>query len=85
MGHVDFKKAHPPLLFVCGSRDQIVPASLNVKNSNAFVRHDKATNSTTALATFDGMTHLIIAEPGWEAVLAACVDFIREHVPPLAT
>ncbi len=42
-GKVDFAKPHPPILFVCGSKDQIVPVILNRKNYDKFVAHDKET------------------------------------------
>lgn len=42
-GRVDFSRPHPPILFVCGSKDQIVPPVLNRKNYEKFAAHDKHT------------------------------------------
>ena len=37
---VDFKKSHPPLLITSGSEDTIIPAHLNIRNYNRYVKND---------------------------------------------
>ena len=34
-GMINFKKPHAPLLFIAGEKDNIIPAELNRKNSEA--------------------------------------------------
>jgi pimeloyl-ACP methyl ester carboxylesterase len=60
IGHVNFDKPHPPLLFLCGDKDQIVPAILNKKNYDRFKDCDAKTNSRTEFKQFDGLTHMSV-------------------------
>lgn len=62
--NVDFKKAHSPLLFIGGGKDQIFPASLTRQLAGKFT--DK--NSTVDLKIYDDKSHFIAGEAGWEKV-----------------
>ncbi|MBZ0294694.1 MAG: alpha/beta hydrolase [Anaerolineae bacterium] len=77
--HVDFKKAHVPLLFIGGEKDHIMPASLNQAN----VRKYKAgSSSITDYKEFPGRDHLtVIAGPGWEEVADYALDWAEKHLP----
>ena len=61
---IDFRKPHPPLLFIAGSDDHIIPASLNRANYEKY----RAAGSTVAFKEFPGRTHFIIGQSGWEEV-----------------
>ena len=61
---IDFKKPGTPLLFVGGSNDHIIPASLNRTNAAKYER----SGSTIDFKEFPGRTHFIIAEKNWEEV-----------------
>jgi pimeloyl-ACP methyl ester carboxylesterase len=61
---IDFKKPHPPLLLIAGSRDHIIPAALNKTN---FARY-KNPASRTDYKEFPGRVHFIIGQSGWEEV-----------------
>jgi pimeloyl-ACP methyl ester carboxylesterase len=61
---VNFKKPHDPLLFIAGSKDRIIPASLNRRNHR---RYSDA-GSITALREFPDRTHFIIGQENWEEV-----------------
>lgn len=63
-GAIDFKKPHPPILFVAGERDHIIPAALNRKNHAAYA--DPA--SRRDFTVFTDRTHWICGQDGWEEV-----------------
>jgi len=71
-GRVDFKKKHVPLLFIAGEKDHIIPPSLNKKNAKAY----KDLDSEVDLIEFEGRTHIICAQDGWEEVAAFILDWI---------
>ncbi len=79
-GKVDFAAPHPPLLFVCGDKDQIVPSSLCRKNYQRFSEHDAANGSRSDYLEFPGRTHLIIAEPSFQPVVVATLDWITQQL-----
>lgn len=58
---VDFKRPHAPLLFVAGSKDNFIPASLNYANYKKY--SDK--NSITDYKEFDGRNHYVLGQPTW--------------------
>ncbi len=64
--HIDFKKAGAPLLFIAGSNDHIIPASLNKSN---YARYRKS-GSQVDFKEFAGRTHFIIGQKNWEEVAA---------------
>ncbi|MDH2916957.1 MAG: alpha/beta hydrolase [Gallionella sp.] len=61
---VDFKKPHAPLLFIAGSADHIIPASLNKCNQTKY----KSSTSVTDFKEFAGRTHFIVGQKNWEEV-----------------
>lgn len=61
---IDFKKPHAPLLFIAGSADNIIPATLN-KSNQAKYRHS---HSVTDFKEFAGRTHFIVGQKNWEEV-----------------
>jgi pimeloyl-ACP methyl ester carboxylesterase len=61
---IDFKKPHEPILFIGGGSDNIFPTSLTTKLSNKY----KDKNSKVDLKIFDGKSHFICGEVGWENV-----------------
>ena len=71
-GEIDFKKPHPPLLFIAGEKDHIIPSSLNKKNFSAY--RDK--NSVTAFKMFPDRTHYLCGQKNWEEIAAYIADWI---------
>lgn len=59
---IDFKKEHVPLLFVSGTEDHIIPASLNLKNLKRY----KNSNSIVAYKAFEGRNHYALSQPTWQ-------------------
>jgi len=60
-GKINFKKPHPPLLFISGSTDHIMPASLNYTNYKKY----KDSNSITDYKEFAGKNHYVLGLPSW--------------------
>jgi len=55
---IDFRKTHPPLLFISGSQDQIIPATQNHDN---FEKYEKS-DSITDYKDFEESNHLIFGD-----------------------
>ena len=72
---IDFKKSHAPLLFIAGEKDNIIPAALNKKNFDAY----KHAGSVRTFKQFDGRSHYIVGEPGWEEVAGYVLNWIKSN------
>jgi len=59
---VDFKQPHVPLLFLSGSTDNFIPASLNLDNYKKY--SDK--KSVTDYKEFKGRNHFVLGQPTWK-------------------
>lgn len=72
---VNFKNpARPPLLFIAGALDLVVPPRVNRANFNRY--HSSA--AVTVFKEFAGRDHLIIMEPGWEEVADYAIDWAEK-------
>ena len=60
--NIDFKKPHAPILFIGGGSDNIFPPGL----TKTIVGKYKDANSRVDLKIFEGKSHFICGEPGWE-------------------
>lgn len=72
---VDFKMPHPPLLFISGTSDQIMPASLNYSN---FKKYEQ-TGSITMYKEFVGKNHFVLGLPTWEDEAGYCLKWIETY------
>jgi len=73
--YVDYKDPNrPPLLFVSGSEDHILPPS--VQRSNA--AHYKG-DTVTEVREEAGYPHLLPASPGWERIADEVLDWALAH------
>jgi len=59
---VDFDRPHAPLLFLAGSTDHIIPASLNYSN----FKHYTHVGSVTEYHEFEGRNHFVLGQPTWQ-------------------
>ena len=59
---VDFTKPHVPLLIMSGSDDNIMPASLNYSNYEAYEQD----GSITDYIEFQGRNHYVTGQPTWK-------------------
>jgi len=62
--NINFKKPHEPILFVGGGSDHIFPPSLTETIASRY----KQNAGRVDLKIFDGKSHFICGEPGWESV-----------------
>lgn len=74
-GRIDLDMPHVPMLFIAGAEDKIIPAELVEKNSKAY------SDTTTAIdyKNFEGRSHYICNEPGWEEVASFVHQWIERH------
>ena len=68
--NIDFKKPHEPLLFIGGGSDNIFPPTLTKNIAGKY----KDGNSRVDLKIFDGKSHFLCGEKGWENI----ADYILE-------
>ncbi|SEO61838.1 alpha/beta hydrolase [Trujillonella endophytica] len=69
--------ARPPLLFVSGSEDHIMPPS--VQRSNA--KHYKG-DTITEVELYEGYAHLLPAQEGWQQIADHVLDWAVRHARP---
>ena len=62
--NIDFNKPHEPVLFIGGGSDNIFPATLTYTIAHRY----KDKNSRVDLKIFEGKSHFLCGEAGWEAV-----------------
>jgi pimeloyl-ACP methyl ester carboxylesterase len=72
---VDFKRPHTPLLFIAGSDDHIMPASLNYSNYEAYEND----NSVTDYKEFLGRNHFVLGLPTWREEADYIYQWINKH------
>jgi pimeloyl-ACP methyl ester carboxylesterase len=73
--HVDYENdARPPLLFVSGGEDHIMPPS--VQRSNA--RHYSG-DTVTESREYPGFAHLLPAQAGWERIADEVLEWALAH------
>ncbi|SEK66714.1 alpha/beta hydrolase [Parapedobacter koreensis] len=72
--NIDFRKPHAPILFVGGGSDHIFPASLTRTIAGKY--RDK--NSWVDLKVYEGKSHFIAGEPGWEQVADDILDWYEQ-------
>jgi pimeloyl-ACP methyl ester carboxylesterase len=69
--NIDFKKPHVPLLFIAGGSDHIFPPGLTKTIAGSY----KDANSQVTFKEFEGKSHFICGEPGWEKVADHILDW----------
>lgn len=69
--NIDFGKPHEPILFIGGGSDNIFPPSLTTTLANKY----KDKKSRVDLKIFQGKSHFICGEPGWEKVADYILDW----------
>ncbi|PWW24866.1 alpha-beta hydrolase superfamily lysophospholipase [Geodermatophilus normandii] len=73
--HVDYANdARPPLLFVSGGEDHIMPPA--IQRSNA--KHYRG-DTVTEIREYPGYPHLLPAAPGWERIADEVLDWALAH------
>ncbi len=72
--NIDFSKPHEPVLFIGGGKDNIFPQSLTKTIANSY----KDKNSQVDLKIFEGKSHFICGESGWEKVADYILDWYEK-------
>lgn len=72
--NIDFKKPHEPILFIGGGSDNIFPPALTTTLANKY----KDKNSRVDLKIFQGKSHFICGENGWETVADYILDWYEK-------
>ncbi|RYD47356.1 MAG: alpha/beta hydrolase [Verrucomicrobiaceae bacterium] len=76
LAHIDFNNpSRPPLLFIGGGKDVIMPASLSRKNFRKY----RNSPAVTEYKEFPGRSHFIIGEKGWEEVADHALSWAEQH------
>jgi alpha-beta hydrolase superfamily lysophospholipase len=64
-----------PLLIIAGELDRTVEASMNLANFRKYAR----STAVTDYREFNGRTHWIIGQPGWEEVADHAMDWLAKQ------
>ena len=72
--NINFKKPHNPLLFIGGSKDNIFHSTFTKRIAASY----KDPNSTVDFKEFEGKSHFIAGEKGWEEVAAYVLNWIKK-------
>jgi pimeloyl-ACP methyl ester carboxylesterase len=72
---IDYKLPHPPLLFIAGGADHLIPAPLNKSNHAKYQR----STSVTDYKEFPGRVHFTIGQKGWEDVAGFVKSWLAEQ------
>ncbi|MFT3794862.1 alpha/beta hydrolase [Flavobacterium sp.] len=71
---VDFGKPHRPMLFVAGSTDHTIPASLNKSNYTKYTHAD----SVRDYAEFE-RNHFVLGQPGWQEIALYIDQWLQKN------
>ena len=73
--NINFKIPHAPILFVGGSDDHIFPPKLTKTIAGRY----KDKNSRIDLKIFEGKSHFLCGEPGWEKIADYILDWYEKQ------
>jgi pimeloyl-ACP methyl ester carboxylesterase len=73
--NIDFKKPHEPILFIGGGNDHQFPPNLTQTIADRY----KDANNRVNVKIFDGKSHFICGEPGWEKVADYILDWYEKQ------
>jgi alpha-beta hydrolase superfamily lysophospholipase len=73
---IDFAAEHVPLQFLTGTQDHLTPVAMVRRNAGKY----KAAPGEVDYREFDGRSHYICGEPGWEEVADAALTWLSARV-----
>jgi dienelactone hydrolase len=73
--NIDFKRPHEPILFIGGRKDHQFPPNLTQTIADRY----KNANSRVYVKIFDGKSHFICGEPGWQTVADYILDWYEKQ------
>jgi pimeloyl-ACP methyl ester carboxylesterase len=74
-GQIDFRRPHPPMLFFGAARDHLTPAAMVKRNVLAY----RKSEGVVDFRQFDGRSHIVCSEPGWEQVADTALAWLARH------
>lgn len=75
---VDFSKPHPPLLFLAGSDDHIMPATLTRRIYRKYLKNK---DSVTDFKEFAGRNHFVVNLPNWRETADYVLAWLGAELP----
>jgi len=72
---VNYAKAHVPLLLTAGSKDNIIPAHLNLRNFNRYHQN----GSVLDYKVFPGRNHFVLGQPTWKEDADYILDWLANQ------
>lgn len=72
---INFENPHAPLLFISGSNDHTIPASLNYSNFKKYNR----SNSVTDYQEFARHNHFVLGQSDWKKTAEFILGWIEKH------
>ncbi|MRX67584.1 Pimeloyl-ACP methyl ester carboxylesterase [Flavobacterium resistens] len=72
--NINFKKSHEPILFIGGGSDHIFPPSL----TQTIAKKYSDNSGRVDLKIFNGKSHFICGEPGWEIVADYIISWYED-------
>ena len=72
---IDFSKPHGPLLLIAGEGDNIIPATLNLKNFKEY----SDPSSVTDFHQFPGKCHALTVDRNWQDVASYVRNWLAAH------
>lgn len=71
---IDFTRPHAPLLFVAGSKDHFIPASLNHTNYKKYSHSE----SITDYKEFPDRNHFVLGQAGWQEIAGHILNWLHQ-------
>jgi pimeloyl-ACP methyl ester carboxylesterase len=72
---IDFVAQHVPLLFLTGTQDHLTPVAMVRRNAGRY----KSGTGQVDYREYDGRSHYICGEPGWEEVADAALTWLSHR------
>jgi pimeloyl-ACP methyl ester carboxylesterase len=69
---IDFGAVQGPLLFLTGTQDHLTPVAMVRRNAGGY----RSDHGRVDYREFDGRSHYICGEPGWEEVADAAIGWL---------
>lgn len=71
---INFTLPHVPLLFISGSTDRFIPASLNLANYRKYTD----SGSVTDYREFPDRNHFVLGQPGWQEIADYILNWLNQ-------
>jgi dipeptidyl aminopeptidase/acylaminoacyl peptidase len=80
-GHVDFaKKDRAPLLMITSTKDHVVPREIVEAEIKQYKKHEKESPAVVEMKVFEGRSHGIVNQNGWEEIADYALKWVEEHI-----